>query len=166
MDHLWSPWRYQFIAAGAPKDECVFCRILRDTGNDEANLVVYRGRHNFVVLNLYPYTSGHMMIVPHEHVAHLNDAAQETTSELMRLTRVAERALETEYGPDGINIGMNLGSAAGAGIAGHLHMHMLPRWAGDANFMSTIGETRVLPEELSTTWRKLQAKFAELLPAT
>lgn len=167
MDHIWSPWRYKFlVSAPVAKDECVLCQIQRDPARDEQNFVVFRAIRNFVVLNLYPYTSGHLMIVPNEHVKTLNESALETTGELMQLTRAAEQALTEVYHPDGINLGMNLGSAAGAGIAGHIHMHVLPRWYGDANFMSTIGETRVLPEELAVTWRRLRTKFVEITPTS
>jgi ATP adenylyltransferase len=124
--------------------------------------VLHRAARNFVLLNLYPYTAGHMMIVPYEHVGDLESAAAETTAEMMLLTREASRALNEVYHPQGINLGMNLGRAAGAGIASHIHMHILPRWNGDANFLTTIGETRMLPEELPATWLKLKAKFDEL----
>lgn len=160
MDQIWSPWRYRFITEGSPKDGCVFCRLAQDTAHDESNFVVYRGAHNFVVLNLYPYTCGHMMVVPYTHVATLGAAEDETTAEMMRLTRQAEKALGALYHPPGINLGMNIGSAAGAGIAEHIHMHVLPRWHGDANFLSTIGETRILPEELPVTWSRLRTQFA------
>ena len=160
MDHIWSPWRYQFLTEGVPKEGCIFCRMAADEpSRDEQNLIAYRADKNFVVLNLYPYTSGHMMIVPYEHVSELSAAETATAAEMMELTRVAERALRKDYHPDGINLGMNLGAAAGAGIAQHIHMHVLPRWIGDANFISTIGETRNLPEELHVTWRKLRAAF-------
>ena len=162
MDYLWSPWRYKFISEGAPKDECVFCQLPGSPGDAEKNLVVHRAAYNYVVLNLYPYTAGHLLIVPFVHASELNAVPADTTDEMMSLCRLAERALHDVYHPNGINLGMNLGSAAGAGIAGHIHMHVLPRWLGDANFLSVIGETRMLPEELPVTWRKLSDKFAEL----
>jgi ATP adenylyltransferase len=163
MDYIWSPWRYQFLTEAKRDEGCVFCRMgADDPSRDELNLIAFRARSNFVVLNLYPYTSGHMMIVPYEHVAELSSAQEETAAEMMRLTRTAERVLRGDYRPDGINLGMNLGAAAGAGIAGHIHMHVLPRWIGDANFMSTVGETRNLPEELHVTWRKLRDAFQEI----
>ena len=115
-----------------------------------------RAERNFVMLNLYPYTSGHLMIAPYEHVAMLSEAHPETLAEMMRLTQRAEQALRHLYTPGGINLGMNLGEAAGAGVAGHIHMHVLPRWAGDASFITTIGETRVLPEDLETTYDRLR----------
>ena len=163
MDHLWSPWRYKFINEGPPKNVCVFCQLPGESADAEKNLVVHRAEYNYVVLNLYPYTAGHMLIVPFEHASELNGVPAATTDEMMSLTRLAEQVLQQVYRPNGINLGMNLGAAAGAGIAGHIHMHVLPRWLGDANFLSTIGETRMLPEELPVTWRKVSDKFQELL---
>jgi len=161
MDHLWSPWRYQYVSKAADGQlGCIFCEKLAEN-RDAENFIVHRARLNFVILNLYPYTSGHLMVVPYEHVATLNEARPETLAEMMELTRRAERALTTLYKPHGLNAGMNLGEAAGAGIAGHLHMHVLPRWRGDANFLSVVGETRVLPEALDETWRKLVREFEE-----
>lgn len=125
--------------------------------NDETNYIVLRAEHNFLVLNLYPYTSGHLMIAPYQHVATLAEASAQARAEMMDLTARAEVALRALYKPGGINIGMNLGECAGAGVAGHIHMHVLPRWTGDASFMSTIGETRVLPEELGVTYQRLKA---------
>ena len=156
MDYLWSPWRYRYVSTAGPDDPCVFCAKAASQ-DDDSNYVVFRGERNFVLLNLYPYTNGHLMIAPYEHVATLELAHPETLAETMRLTARAEQALRALYRPDGINIGMNIGQAAGAGIAGHIHMHVLPRWAGDASFMTTIGETRVLPEDLETTYRRLKA---------
>lgn len=164
MDRLWTPWRYRYIKGETGEktkkadDACVFCK-LRDDGDDERNFVVHRARHNYVVLNLYPYTSGHLLVVPFEHTADLDAAAAETTGELMELARRAQTVLRDAYRPEGFNLGMNLGSAAGAGVAAHLHLHVLPRWAGDGNFMSTVGETRVLPEDLRTTYERLRGKF-------
>jgi ATP adenylyltransferase len=131
------------------------------SGNsDEEHLIVHRGDHNFVVLNRFPYTSGHLMVVPYRHVADLSGLDESMASELMALTRQSERHLRAVYRPDGLNLGMNIGESAGAGIAGHIHMHVLPRWTGDANFMTTIGRTRVLPEELPVTWRRLKEAFS------
>ncbi|MDQ6705506.1 MAG: HIT domain-containing protein [Acidobacteriota bacterium] len=163
MDQLWSPWRYNFISKGQPSGGCVFCQIAaHNADNDDAtHFVLRRARFNFIILNLYPYTSGHLMVVPYAHLATLENAPEETAAEMFRLTREAERRLRKVYKPEGINIGMNIGACAGAGIAGHIHMHALPRWLGDANFMSVIGETRVLPETLETTYRKLLAAFED-----
>jgi ATP adenylyltransferase len=128
-------------------------------GADQETLIVHRARHNFVVLNRFPYTSGHLMVIPYVHVSDLGSLDDETASEMMTLTRASERHLRAVYKPDGLNLGMNIGESAGAGIAAHIHMHVLPRWTGDANFLSTIGETRVLPEELDMTWRRLSEAF-------
>lgn len=164
MDRLWTPWRYQYIsgAGGEEKrdeESCVFCRIAADPEADERNYVLRRATHNFVLLNLYPYTSGHLMIVPYEHSAELDALPKETTDELMDLAKRAQSVLREAYRPEGMNLGMNLGRAGGAGVAGHVHLHALPRWVGDVNFMSTVGETRVLPEDLRMTYERLRGKF-------
>jgi ATP adenylyltransferase len=157
MDHLWSPWRYQYVQKAHVAEGCVFCNAAEQ--DDERNFVVYRGKRNFVILNLYPYTIGHMMVVPYEHVASLEAAWEGTLEEMILLVQRAQRHLREIYRSPGFNIGMNLGESAGAGIAGHIHMHVLPRWPGDTNFMTTLGETRVLTEELPVTHRKLSAAF-------
>lgn len=140
---------------------CIFCAAAAGS-DDEASLVVYRAARVFVILNRYPYTSGHLMITPYEHVSRLGATAEETTAEMMHVARHAERLLEEAYRPDGLNLGMNLGEAAGAGIEQHIHMHVLPRWKGDANFMTTVADTRIVPEPLDETYTKLRAKFAQL----
>jgi len=155
LDYLWSPWRYQYITGSSPKPACIFCDIA-SSAHDEENFVLHRGQHNYVVLNRYPYSSGHLMIVPFEHVASLSAALDETAAEMMTLARRSEECLREAYRPDGLNIGMNLGASAGAGVAGHIHMHVLPRWSGDVNFMTAVAETRVLPEALETTYSKLR----------
>ena len=137
----------------------MFCLIASNPDQDETNFVLYRGEHCFVVLNLYPYISGHLMIVPYLHTSEFDSAAKEITDEMMDLTKRSQAALREVYSPSGFNMGMNLGSAAGAGIADHLHIHLLPRWSGDTNFMTTIGDSRVLPEDLLTTYSKLRPKF-------
>src|ERR1051326_1304410 len=157
MDYVWSPWRYRYVssgAGGASKEECLFCTKAAST-EDRENYVVLRAEHNFILLNLYPYTSGHMMIAPYAHVATLEQAEPATRDEMMRLMARAEAALRGVYKPDGINIGMNIGACAGAGVAGHIHMHVLARWCGDASFITTVSETRVLPEDLGSTWERL-----------
>jgi ATP adenylyltransferase len=160
MQYLWAPWRSRYMEAKAGTDPCIFCTAARNPADDEKTLVVHRGRHCFVILNRYPYTSGHLMIVPYDHVAKLEAATQESTGELMALARQAEQVLEWIYKPDGLNLGMNLGIAAGAGIEQHLHLHVLPRWSGDANFMTTVAKARVLPEALEDTFRKVRLGFA------
>ena len=163
MQRLWSPWRYEYISASGNEDPdpdtCVFCEIQKAPDHDETNFVIHRASHNFVVLNIYPYISGHLLVVPYQHLADLDAAAKATTDELMDLTKRCQTALRKAYSPGGFNIGMNLGRSGGAGIADHIHVHIMPRWAGDTNFISTVGETRVIPEDLATTYRKLRAKF-------
>lgn len=164
MDVLWSPWRYAYIkGAGEPVHrplECVFCHLLNSSGtSDKEKYILFRARHNFIILNIYPYISGHLMIVPYQHLAELADAAKEITDELMDLTKLTQAILKEVYQPHGFNLGMNLGRAAGAGVAGHIHLHIMPRWVGDANFTTTIGETRVIPEALATTYEKLLPHF-------
>jgi ATP adenylyltransferase len=158
MDRLWSPWRYQYISTAGQAIGCIFCSKGTEQ-RDESNYVVARGRYCFVLLNLYPYTSGHLMIAPYEHVATLEETPEETLLDMMRLTRDAESHLRAVYRPEGLNVGMNIGKCAGAGVAGHIHMHVLPRWTGDANFMTTVAETRVVPEELETTYQRLRRAF-------
>jgi ATP adenylyltransferase len=159
MDYLWSPWRYRYVSSGVSEPGCLFCRIAASP-DDAANYVVHRAARNFVVLNRFPYTSGHLMVAPYAHVATLSDCDPRDLEEMIALTRRAESALGEGYSPDGFNIGMNVGRSAGAGVAGHIHMHVLPRWHGDASFVTTVGETRVLPEELETSYAKLKALFS------
>lgn len=159
MDYLWTPWRYQYITTSGEPGECVFC-VAGRAGDDRGHFVVHRAAHNFVIMNRFPYTSGHVMVVPYAHVANLEDLPGETLAELAVLSQRSARHLREIYRAEGLNLGMNVGKSAGAGIAGHLHMHVLPRWTGDTNFMTSIGETRVLPETLEQTWEKLRAAFA------
>ena len=160
MDRLWTPWRYRYVStAGAPGNPCIFCDAAA-SDDDRAHYVVLRAKFNFLILNLYPYTSGHLMIAPYQHVATLADTPVEALEEMMRLTARAEEALTGLYKPDGLNIGMNLGDSAGAGVPGHIHMHVLPRWTGDASFMTTIAETRVLPETISATYERVKAALS------
>ena len=156
MDYIWTPWRYQYMeqAARGEQPECIFCDALARK-DDAATLIVHRGAKTFVILNRFPYTSGHVMIVPYAHVAELSLCDAETLSEMMQLARHVEIALRASYKLDGMNLGMNLGRAAGAGVTGHLHLHALPRWIGDSNFMTVTGETRVHPEDLKTTYERI-----------
>jgi len=137
----------------------VFCRIAADPEHDENNFVLHRGEHGFIVLNLYPYITGHLMVVPYLHTSEFDSVPKEITDELMDLAKRSQTALREVYSPAGFNLGMNLGASAGAGITDHMHIHLLPRWSGDTNFMTTVAETRVLPESLETTYLKLRAKF-------
>ncbi|MGH2520166.1 MAG: HIT family protein [Chloroflexota bacterium] len=171
MDYLFSPWRYRYLTAPRPVSGCVLCAKLAplpagegaeggQAARDAENLLLHRAQYNAVMLNLYPYTSGHLMILPYAHVASLGECGAAARGEMMELAARAEAALKAEYRPDGMNLGMNLGEAAGAGIADHLHLHVLPRWVADANFVTVVGETRVLPEELAATFRRLRPHFA------
>lgn len=154
MDYLWTPWRYRYIASAKNDGQCIFCEAPA-MGDDKARIVL-RGELNYVILNAFPYTAGHVMIVPYAHVGELTACTPETLSEMMRMAQRVQVALAAVYKPEGFNLGMNLGRCAGAGITGHVHMHLLPRWTGDANFMTTVAETRMEPEELDTTYSKLR----------
>jgi ATP adenylyltransferase len=158
MDYLFTPWRYAFLTSAQKAEGCVFCDLPRQN-DDQKTLIVHRASHCYVILNAYPYTSGHVMVVPFQHVDQLQLLSVDAANEMMELTRRLEGILRELYRPEGINLGMNLGKAAGAGVAGHIHMHVLPRWVADANFITVIGETRVLPEELETTYKRIKAKF-------
>lgn len=187
MDILWTPWRFSYVtsADGAvrpgvalgldgwpgPDSGCVFCNMIASVDHaiaqgmsvDEAEAaagLVLRGTKCFICLNAFPYTSGHVMVVPYAHLDRLIALPTETAHELMDLAQRTERVLRSLYSPGGLNFGLNLGQAAGAGVAHHLHMHALPRWPGDTNFMTAIGETRVLPEDLSATWKRMRTAFA------
>jgi ATP adenylyltransferase len=188
MDILWTPWRYSYITgthnmakpgvpaklAAWPGDKgCVFCNLLaavdyaieHGMDRDEAEAaggIVYRGERCFVCLNAFPYTSGHVMVMPYEHLGRLAQMPVEAAHELVELAQRTERVLEAVYRPHGLNFGLNLGEAAGAGVAGHLHLHALPRWVGDTNFMTVTGETRVIPESLEITWKRMREGFASL----
>ena len=166
MDRLWSPWRLPYILSGAEARGCIFCDALagRPTGSgeqtfDQSSLIVFRGKTCYVILNLYPYNNGHLMVVPNRHIPSLESATAPELSELIDLTRRSEIALTDAYKPHGMNMGINLGKSAGAGVLDHLHMHVVPRWTGDTNFMTVVGETRVLPEDLTQTAEKLRALF-------
>lgn len=187
MDYLWTPWRYDYIknsAAGRqgvpselaawPEDRrCVFCNLIGAVDYAESHgmpkaeaeraaNIVLRSERCFICLNAFPYASGHMMVVPYEHQPSLGELGRETAREMMDLAQRAARALTAVYAPQGMNFGMNLGDAAGAGVAGHLHLHALPRWVGDTNFMTVVSETRVLPESLADSWRRLREAFTRI----
>lgn len=161
MDRLWSPWRAKYVTSGVDSkvNDCVFCEIGKSPENDLKNFVLHRAAHNYVVLNVFPYISGHLLVVPFQHVGDLADATKDVTDELMDLAKRSEVALRQTYNPAGFNLGMNLGTAAGAGIVDHIHLHILPRWGGDTNFMTSIAEARVLPETLDDTFSKLRGHF-------
>ena len=155
MDYLWTPWRYAYVSGTEKAAGCVFCEAPKEK-DDRKAWIVHRGTYCFVILNTYPYTPGHVMIVPYVHLDELQKLPSEAAQEMMALCQRMETVLRKLYRPDGINLGMNIGKAAGAGIAGHIHMHVLPRWVADANFVSVVGETRVLPETLEVTWGKMR----------
>jgi ATP adenylyltransferase len=161
LEHLWSPWRLAYITGGANPGGCVFCSALDDPEAD--SLVVHRGKTCFVILNLFPYNNGHLMVIPNRHIASLTAATHDELCELIELTRVSEAAIADVFAPHGLNMGINLGKPAGAGILDHVHMHVVPRWNGDTNFMTVVGRTRVLPEELPATAAKLRPVFERLV---
>ncbi len=155
MDYLWTPWRYAYIATAGRVPGCVFCDLPKE-GNDAKVGIVHRAKNCFVILNSFPYTPGHVMVVPFAHLDELGKLSAEAAHEMMDLTQRMEGVLRKLYNAEGINVGMNIGRAAGAGVAGHVHMHILPRWVGDTNFASVVGETRVIPESMETTYQKIK----------
>ena len=161
MEYLWAPWRHAYVtgASGGTIPDCIFCDAAEPS---RAELILVRGRVSFVILNKYPYNNGHLMVVPNRHAPNLATMSAEEQAELMTLTRHAEMALTEAYAPHGINIGINLGKPAGAGVLDHLHVHLVPRWNGDTNFMTVVGQVRVLPEDLSETAKKLRPIFERL----
>ena len=163
MDHLFTPWRYTYVTTAGDEPGCVLCKIAEgDPVEDERLLVLHRGHRNFVVLNAFPYTCGHLMVVPYRHVPRLSGLEPAERDELIALATRAEAILEETYRAEGLNLGMNLGRCAGAGIAEHLHLHALPRWIGDTSFMTATGETRVLPETPQQSWTRLRGRFSEV----
>jgi ATP adenylyltransferase len=154
MDYLWTPWRYAYVTTAGKVAGCVFCELTKLP--DEEAHIVHRGKHCFVVLNTYPYTPGHVMVVPYAHLDQLEKLPITSAHEMMDLCQTMERVLRQLYTPDGVNLGMNIGRAAGAGVVGHIHMHVLPRWVGDSNFMTAVAETRTLPEALETTYQRIK----------
>ncbi|REJ78860.1 MAG: HIT domain-containing protein [Acidobacteria bacterium] len=164
MDILWSPWRYDYIRSNEKREsggasDCVFCEVLQSPAADDEKFIVHRAGFNFVILNIFPYITGHLMIVPFEHLPAISQASKESTDELMDLIKRSQEILGEVYRPNGFNIGMNLGKAAGAGVEEHFHMHVMPRWTGDSNFMTTVAETRTIPETLEKTYEKLKGRF-------
>lgn len=159
LDRLWAGWRAEYLdsgGSGGPDDDgCVLCRIVESGQPDKETYVLRRQQHAIAVLNAYPYTSGHLMVLPRRHVADLEDVTNEEAAALWDLLTDAVRAVKAAYSPDGLNVGANLGRQAGAGVPGHFHVHCLPRWSGDTNFMTSVAEARVLPEALSATYERL-----------
>lgn len=163
LERLWAGWRSEYVATSDDAiqdgDACVFCRILALGLSDEESYIVWRGERTFAILNAYPYTSGHLLVMPLRHVGDLDELDDDEADDLFRTARRAVAAVKAAYDPGGLNLGANLGQAAGAGVPGHLHLHVLPRWKGDTNFMTTIAEARVLPESLPATWAKLRGAW-------
>jgi ATP adenylyltransferase len=158
MNHLWSPWRMTYIENHEKEDGCVFCNAQAKADSAE-NLIAFRGTNAYVILNRYPYTSGHLMVIPFEHASDLEKLNAETRAEMMELTSRCTSVLRNIYRTESFNVGINIGEAAGAGVLGHVHIHIVPRWAGDTNFMSSVGETRVLPEALEDTYKRVREGF-------
>jgi len=160
LEHLWSPWRLAYITGASQSAGCVFCRAVSDP--EAGALIVHRGATCFVILNLFPYNNGHLMVIPNRHIASLSSATADELGELIELTRRCEAVLTEAYGPHGMNMGINLGKPAGAGVLDHVHMHVVPRWNGDTNFMTVTAGTRVLAEELTDTAARLRPLFEKL----
>jgi ATP adenylyltransferase len=160
-ERLWAPWRLDYIREPGP-EECIFCRAASSEGDDErASHVVARGERCFALLNAYPYTSGHLMVTPYDHVPSIEDLDADTVAELMALAQRSLAALRRNYGSEGFNLGINQGKVAGAGLEDHVHLHVVPRWGGDTNFMPVVGDVRVLPQSLDDAWTELRQRFAE-----
>ena len=160
MDRLWSPWRLEYVAGGETKTGCIFCEATREP--EASPLVVFRGNTCYVILNLFPYNNGHVMVVPYRHLATFNGLSVEELTEIGVLIQRSETALGEAYHPHGFNVGVNLGKPAGAGVLDHLHVHIVPRWNGDTNFMTVVGEMRVLPENVHTSAERLRPIFERL----
>jgi ATP adenylyltransferase len=164
MDHLYTPWRMAYIRGEKkPVEGCIFCQLA--TTDDDRNQIIARSEHVFVTLNIYPYNNGHLMVIPYEHVSTQEDLAAVVLTDLMMTVNRCLGVLRKAYNPPAFNLGANIGAAAGAGIAEHYHFHIVPRWPGDANFMTVVGNTRVIPDTLDNTYRKLKAVWDELYPA-
>jgi len=160
MDALFTPWRYSYIIATGQDDGCFFCAATADS-DDPERLVVHVAEHHIVMLNRHPYSNGHLMVAPQRHVASPQDCEAQEREEFWPLVLRAQRVIERLCHPHGMNLGLNLGRAAGAGVPSHFHFHLVPRWTGDTNFMSVLGDVRLVPEELETMWRKFRQAFAE-----
>ncbi|HEX2387943.1 MAG TPA: HIT domain-containing protein [Solirubrobacterales bacterium] len=156
---IWAPWRLRYVKNAKKSDECVFC-AKPGAGDDRANLIVHRGERCFVILNLFPYTNGHLMVAPFDHIARLQDVEPDVTAEMIGLAQQAMRRMDEVYDPEGFNVGMNQGRVAGAGVDGHIHLHVVPRWAGDNNYMPVLADTRVMPQSLEESYDALEGGFA------
>jgi len=161
MNRLWAPWRMKYITSAGNEDGCVFCETPK-AENDRERLILRRGEHTFTIMNLYPYTNGHLMVVPYRHVPDITELTPDEHLEIMSEASLGTRVLRNAQKCEGLNLGINMGQGAGAGIADHVHMHIVPRWNGDTNFMTVMDDTRVISEALDETWEKLVAAYAEL----
>lgn len=157
-ERIWAPWRLAYVKDAAKNETCVFCDA-PDAGDDEKKLIVHRAERSFVILNLYPYTNGHLMVSPFEHLARLQDVSAETLAEMMDLAQRAMSSLDDAYEPEGYNVGFNQGRVAGAGVDGHIHLHVVPRWAGDTNYMPVLADTRVMPQTLEESYAAIRKGF-------
>ncbi len=163
MEILWAPWRARYVEKAAKgESKCIFCEALRD-GDDEAHLVVYRSRHSIAMLNLYPYNTAHTMVAPRRHVPSIELLSDEELLDLFKLVTLVMKAIRREYNPHGFNVGINVGRVAGAGIESHVHVHVVPRWSGDTNFMPVVAGTKVMPEDLRTTWLRVKKAIESVL---
>ncbi|NIM19559.1 MAG: HIT domain-containing protein [Candidatus Latescibacteria bacterium] len=158
MKRIYAPWRYEYLISAKKEDECLFCELAKG-GDVRSKWILHRGKLWYVVLNIYPYTSGHIMVVCNRHIESFSELTPEENTEFMGLMSRSEKAIKKAYRPHGINVGANLGRSAGAGIVGHLHIHLVPRWHGDTNYMTAIGETRVVSEDLEESYEKLKSSF-------
>ena len=159
-ERIWAPWRLEYVKDASKDAEqgCIFC-AKPEAGDDEGSLIVHRGERCFVILNLYPYTNGHLMIAPFEHIGAIQELPAETTAEMMTLAQRAIEILTEQYEPHGFNVGFNQGRVAGAGVEHHIHMHVVPRWGGDTNFMPVLADTRVMPQTLEQSYEALRGRF-------
>lgn len=164
-DRLYTPWRMKYIVSDKKKHGCVFCNALNsDVEHDRKNFIVHRAEETFTIMNIYPYNVGHLMVLPRQHISSLSELSRNAQLEMMLLATYFTEVLTELMQPEGFNVGLNIGKAAGAGIDTHLHMHIVPRWNGDSNFMPVLGQTRVLPEELEDTYNKILATMAAMPP--
>ncbi len=160
MEYITAPWREEYVKKIYKMNECIFCQALK-LKNDGKAYILFRGNYNFIMLNKYPYTPGHLMIAPYQHIAAFEQAKKETTDEISDLLKMSIRILKKNYHPHGFNTGMNLGQSAGAGVTDHFHLHVIPRWTGDSNFMPIIGKTKVVIEDLETSYKRLLPLFSK-----
>lgn len=161
MERLWAPWRMEYIENAVRVEGCIFC-VLPAENKDRENLILFRGKHSFMMMNSFPYNNGHLMVAPYKHTADMYELEDETLLEINHLVRYSIRLLSAIMQPDGFNLGVNIGRTAGAGVLDHIHWHIVPRWNGDCNFMPVLANTKVLPESLHSTYDKLKKKIEEL----